>query len=96
MNFSQAARAVGVSKRTARVWRNGRRRAGGRHEKSCLDLYSATMKEPKPISSRFLSEDERVDIADLLGLKKSQTESARALGRNPSTISREIRRGRYV
>lgn len=94
MNFSQAARAVGVSKRTGRVWRNGRRRASGRHEKSCVDLYSAAMKEPKPISSRFLSEDERVDIADLLVLKKSQAEIARALGRSPSTISREIRRGR--
>lgn len=94
MNFSQAARAVGVSKRTGRVWRNGRRRASGRHEKSCVDLYSAAMKTPKPISSRFLSEDERVDIADLLVLKKSQAEIARALGRSPSTISREIRRGR--
>ena len=94
MNFSQAARTVGVSKRTGRVWRNGRRRASGRHEKSCVDLYSAAMKTPKPISSRFLSEDERVDIADLLVLKKSQAEIARALGRSPSTISREIRRGR--
>ena len=76
MNFSQAARAVGVSKRTGRVWRNGRRRASGRHEKSCVDLYSAAMKTPKPISSRFLSEDERVDIADLLVLKKSLAEIA--------------------
>ena len=94
MNFSQAARAVGVSKRTGRVWRNGRRRTNGRHEQSCVDLYSAAMKTPKPISSRFLSEGERVDIADLLVLKKSQAEIARALGRSPSTISREIRRGR--
>ena len=79
MNFSQAARAVGVSKRTGRVWHNGRRRANGRHEQSCVDLYSAAMKTPKPISSRFLSEGERVDIADLLVLKKSQAEIARVL-----------------
>ena len=26
MNFTQAARAVGVSKRTGKVWRNGRTR----------------------------------------------------------------------
>lgn len=33
MNFTQAARAVGVSKRTGKVWRNGRGRSSGRHER---------------------------------------------------------------
>ncbi len=28
MNFTQAAHAVGVSKRTGKVWRNGRTRSG--------------------------------------------------------------------
>lgn len=32
MNFTQAARAVGVSKRTGKVWRNGRTRSTGRNE----------------------------------------------------------------
>lgn len=30
MNYTQAAKAVGVSKRTGQVWRNGRTRATGR------------------------------------------------------------------
>ena len=31
MNFTQAAHAVGVSKRTGKAWRNGRTRATGRN-----------------------------------------------------------------
>ena len=94
MNFAQAARAVGVSKRTGRVWRHGRTRASGRNEKPSVDLYSAAMKTPKTISSLFLSQDERRRIADLLQAGMTQAEIARTLGRSPSTISREIRRGR--
>ncbi|WP_420885928.1 helix-turn-helix domain-containing protein, partial [Bifidobacterium pseudolongum] len=29
LNFTQAAHAVGVSKRTGKVWRNGRTRSNG-------------------------------------------------------------------
>lgn len=94
MNFAQAARAVGVSRRTGQVWRHGRTRASGRNEKPSVDLYSAAMKTPKTISSRFLNQDGRLRIADLLSAGKSQAEIARALGCSPSTISREIRRGR--
>ena len=32
LNFTQAAHAVGVSKRTGKVWRNGRTRSSGRCE----------------------------------------------------------------
>lgn len=32
MNFTQAAHAVGVSKRAGKAWRNGRTRATGRNE----------------------------------------------------------------
>ncbi|MCI5826467.1 MAG: IS30 family transposase, partial [Arcanobacterium sp.] len=39
LNFTQAARAVGVSKRTGKVWRNGRTRASGRNEKPSVDWY---------------------------------------------------------
>ena len=37
LNFTQAARAVGVSKRTGKVWRNGRTRACGRNEDPCRE-----------------------------------------------------------
>nr|WP_318658053.1 helix-turn-helix domain-containing protein [Streptomyces dioscori] len=45
-------------------------------------------------SPRFLSEDERIVIADLPRAKKSLHAIARELGRTPATISREVRRNR--
>ena len=41
MNFTQAAHAVGVSKRTGKAWRNGRTRATGRNENVCVQLVVA-------------------------------------------------------
>ena len=64
MNFTQAARAVGVSKRTGKVWRNGRTRSNGRNEKPSVDWYRSTVDIPQKISSRYLSQDERISIAD--------------------------------
>ena len=49
MNFTQAAHAVEVSKRTGKVWRNGRTRATGRNEKASMDWYRSTMDKPKRI-----------------------------------------------
>ncbi len=47
MNFTQAAHAVGVSKRTGKAWRNGRTRATGRNEKPLVDWYRSTMDDPE-------------------------------------------------
>lgn len=47
MNFTQAAHAVGVSKRTGKAWRNGRTRATGRNEKPLVDRYRSTMDKPQ-------------------------------------------------
>ena len=52
------------------------------------------------LSARFLSEDERVQIADLVKAGRGVREIAARLGRSPSTVSRELRRnvgitGRY-
>ena len=43
MNFTQAAHAVGVSKRTGKVWRNGRTRSTGRNEGPLVDWYAGRM-----------------------------------------------------
>lgn len=40
-NFTQAAKTVGVSKRTGKAWRNGRKRANGRNEQPLLDVAHA-------------------------------------------------------
>ncbi|MBQ0925656.1 IS30 family transposase [Saccharopolyspora endophytica] len=88
MNNSEACRTVGVSRGTGIRWRFGRTVIG--HDGS-KRIY-APITPAIEISDRFLSEDERVTIADRratgLGIRSIATE----LGRSPSTISREIRR----
>ena len=67
LNFTQAAHAVGVSKRTGKVWRNGRTRSSGRCERASIapqaHWYRLYMKcQPHRISKRFLSLKERMLI----------------------------------
>ncbi|WP_162174656.1 helix-turn-helix domain-containing protein, partial [Bifidobacterium pseudolongum] len=59
LNFTQAAHAVGVSKRTGKVWRNGRTRSNGRNERPLVDWYGGRVKDSTTtVSSRYLSIDE--------------------------------------
>ena len=100
MNFTQAAHAVGVSKRTGKVWRNGRTRSSGRNEAPSVDWYRGDMPLPKKVDSRYLSEEERIEIADGLLAGESMRSIAGRLGRPASTVSREVARncgpdGRY-
>jgi len=48
-----------------------------------------------PISTRYLSLDERLMIADLYGRRDSMQSIAKVLGRDPGTISREIKRNSH-
>lgn len=62
MNFTQAAHAVGVSKRTGKVWRNGLTRSTGRNEGPLVDWYAGRMgpeRDRQAGTRRHLSEDER-------------------------------------
>ena len=90
-NFTRAAEAVGVSKRTGKVWRNGRTRSTGRNERALVDWYRGDMEEPKKIDGYYLSQDERIAIADGLRAGESIRTIAARLGRSPSTVSREVR-----
>jgi IS30 family transposase len=86
---SEACRTVGVNRKTGHRWRYGRTTTDriGRSR-----TYEPITDSQTSISARFLSEDERVTIAD--GILAGHTVRAIAanLGRSPSTISREIRR----
>jgi IS30 family transposase len=78
VGFREAARRVGVDYRLTKRWR-------------------AAPPVPKPvvereISPRFLSQDERILIADLRREGVSVREIGRRLGRPASTISREVTR----
>ena len=94
MNFTQAAHAVGVSKRAGKAWRNGRTRATGRNEKPLVDRYRSTMDKPRTLHPRHLSQEERIQIADRLRLGDSIRAIARLPGRDPGTVSREVERNR--
>src|SRR5688572_10955851 len=90
MGNSEACRIVGISRSSGTWWRHGH----------SVVLKSGDIKKyapisnqkPTVISARFLSESERITVADLLHARRSIRAIARELGRSPSTVSREIRR----
>jgi IS30 family transposase len=88
VSSKQACRIVGVNERTGKRWRNGRAAWGGRRE-------VAPIRVGPVISDRFLTEDERIVIADRLREMVSIRAIAAELGRAPSTISREVRRNAH-
>jgi IS30 family transposase len=98
VNNSEACRQVGIDRKTGNRWRYGRK---VRNSAGALVIYPPVkIKQARPRSPRYLSEQERIEIADLLAARTSVRGIAVELGRAPSTISREIRRnsdrdGRY-
>jgi IS30 family transposase len=84
-----ASRLVGVNRKTGHRWRYGRSVATRTGE---IRTYPAIVTPADPMSARFLSEAERISIADGLIQGRSIRTIAGELGRAPSTISREIRR----
>jgi IS30 family transposase len=88
-NNNDACRAVGICRKTGTRWRLGRTETKNGH------IHSYPALEPvytTAISKRFLSEQERVRIADLHRVGKSMRSIAAELGRSASTISRELQR----
>ena len=95
---SEACRLVGINRKTGTRWRYGRSVRNSVGE--VLHYPPVKAKEVRPRSPRYLSEHERIRIADLLAAGMTVRGIAAELGRAPSTISREIRRnsdpdGRY-
>ena len=92
-NNSEACRIAGINRRTGKRWRHGRTitTRDGRKRHYPAVITTAVKRE---ISPRYLSEDERVQIADLRQAGAGVRAIAERLGRSPSTISRELRRNR--
>jgi len=88
---AEACRIVGVHPRTGYRWRDGRSITLRTGE---IRTYPAITRPARPVSARYLSEAERVTIADGLLQQRSIRAIAAELGRAPSTVSREIRRNR--
>src|SRR3954451_23406746 len=89
---SEACRIVGIHRKTGTRWRYGRTVVNAVGE--AVHYPAVKITEPKLRSPRYLSEGERIAIADLLNGGASIRAIARELGRSPSTISRELRRNR--
>jgi transposase, IS30 family len=87
---AEACRIVGINVRTGKRWRHGRTVTtwDGRR----LHYAPVIAKRKVEISGQYLSEDERVTIADLRRQGRSMRAIAAEMGRSPSTISRELRR----
>ena len=103
----EAAKAVGIHPRTAAEWDLGVRKSGARriyadgrvvdYKRGVTTMTSPALAPPtsaleKLIDPRFLSVQEREMIRDLLAAGSSLRATAQALGRSPSTISRELDR----
>lgn len=89
---AEACRIVGINRRTGTRWRYGREitNSGGKR----LHYPPVVQARETEISLRYLSEDERIRIADLDRAGHSMRFIAAELDRSPSTISRELRRNR--
>ncbi len=91
VSISEAARRVGVNRKTGMRWCHGRTITTPRGVVHHYPSVLATASEPD-VSARYLSEDERTRIADLTTRGAGVREIARDIGRSPSTVSRELRR----
>ncbi|MGA4946902.1 IS30 family transposase [Streptomyces cinereoruber] len=88
MSSQEACRVVGINYRTGKRWRNGRAPS---KKTPVRDAW--TVRGERVVSgARYLTQDERLYIADRVREKVSLRVIAAELERSPSTISREIRR----
>ncbi len=87
---TEACRIVGVNRRTGKRWRHGRTITSSSGRRLHYPPVISTRKVA--ISARYLSEDERISIADRHRRGHTVRSIATELGRSPSTISRELRR----
>lgn len=99
LNNAEICRILGIARKTGSDWRNGYIR---RHPATGVVTRYPPIVEMRVASAsdRYLSEDERVRIGDLVRTGAGVRRIADELGRSASTISRELRRnsgttGRY-
>jgi IS30 family transposase len=89
-SISAAGREVGVSRSAANNWARGYKTY--RRGKAVGFVPALDRLAVRQISPRYLSQDERIEIADLRRVGLSIRQIAAKLGRAPSTVSRELRR----
>jgi hypothetical protein len=95
-NNSEACRIVGINRRTGKRWPHGRTitTRDGRKLHYAAVVAAGAGRRVRQVSDRYLSEQERVRIADLRQAGHGVRVIAETTGRSPSTVSRELRRNR--
>jgi len=91
LSSKEACKLVGINYRTGKKWRNGHHAPGAGRK----PVPPVTSVAPASVPSRYLSEDERILIADRRREQAGVRQIAAELGRAPSTISRELRRNAH-
>lgn len=89
---AEACRTLNINRRTGMRGRHGRTVTDTRGR--ATPYAPISLKAPPTISSRYLSEGERIQIADALQIGRSLRQIAAEMGRSPSTVSREVVRNR--
>jgi transposase-like protein len=89
-----ACRELGIAPSGAHRWLHGGRVVLKDGRVKHIQPIERNM--PREISPRYLSEAERVQIADLLAQGMNASQISRELGRAVSTISRELRRNAHA
>ncbi|MDR7173085.1 IS30 family transposase [Nocardia kruczakiae] len=92
-SVQRAAREVGASRTAGANWSRGYKTY--RNGKVVGFVPALDRLAVRQIDARFLSQDERIEIADLRQAGMSIRAIATQLGRSPSTISRELRRNAF-
>jgi IS30 family transposase len=90
VSISEACRQLGIDRKTGHWWKNGgvvTRNGVSRVVEPILNQV-----QERPESGRYLSEDERIAIADGAHAGRSATSIAAELGRAVSTVARELQR----
>src|SRR5664280_206227 len=87
---AEACRTVGINRRTGKRWRHGRTITSSSGQR--LHYPPVINSRQREISARYLSEDERVRIADLHRAGHGVRAIAISVERSAATVSRELRR----
>lgn len=87
---SEACRRLGIDRKTGHWWKNGGRVTRNGVTRIVEPVINRSPQSPA--SPRYLSQDERVVIADGVRAGRSARSLASELGRSPSTVAREIQR----
>ena len=91
LSSKQACKLVGINYRTGKKWRNGHHSPGAGNKA----VPPSKAVAPPCAPSRYLTENERIHIADRRRENAGVRQIAAELGRSPSTISRELRRNAH-